>query len=264
MDKYLCLCWGRNNKWKCYGRKKKQKTQHRVIILPSTAKQFSASGKARRVCAIPCKIFQLMKARWAFLVTTGFSCQDFFFSLFERWWLAAATMASFFERASKQHVWFYGQTLPSQLYATWRSTAAPFFSPFQHQLLNFGGTMIQFGLHKRQYSYSGAETGTWNDNFPFLSMTLAVNGSSSLTWNPFGTYLMRYDGNIMMCGALLFAVVHKTLPYFIAFYGWRTWSWVLWLCKWQSINYPLIKDDALIFGVGAIRYALLAESFGVY
>lgn len=68
----------------------------------------------------------------------------------------------------------------------------------------------------------------------------------------------------MMCGALLFAIVHKTLPYFIAFYGWRTWSWVLWLCKWQSINYPLIKDDALIFGVGAIRYALLAESFGVY
>lgn len=80
MDKYLCLCWGRNKKWKCYGREKKQ---HSVIIVPSTAKQFSASGKVRRVCAISCKIFQLMKARWAFLVTTGLSCQDFSFFIWK-------------------------------------------------------------------------------------------------------------------------------------------------------------------------------------
>lgn len=60
--------------------------------------------------------------------------------------------------------------------------------------------------------------------------------------------LMRYDGNLMMCGALLFAFIHKTLPYVIVFYGWRAWSPVLWLWKWKSINYPLIKDDALVFG----------------
>lgn len=60
--------------------------------------------------------------------------------------------------------------------------------------------------------------------------------------------IMRYDGNLMMCGALLFAFIHKTLSYVIVFYGWRAWSLVLWLWKWKSINYPLIKGDALVFG----------------
>lgn len=59
--------------------------------------------------------------------------------------------------------------------------------------------------------------------------------------------IMRYDGNLMMCRALLFAFIHKTLPYVIVFYGWRAWSLLLWLWKWKSINYPLIKDDALVF-----------------
>lgn len=73
--------------------------------------------------------------------------------------------------------------------------------------------------------------------------------------------IMRYDGNLMMCGALLFAFIHKTLPYVIVFYGWRAWSRVLWLWKWKSINYPLIKDDALIFGERGNCRALLVRLF---
>lgn len=46
----------------------------------------------------------------------------------------------------------------------------------------------------------------------FLPTTWAVRVTPSLTDGSFGTRLMRYDGNTMMCGSLLFGFVHKTLP----------------------------------------------------